>query len=59
MSEYEQGLKTLEFWLKSLRYHLPKEKQGQENEIPKEYSIIIVGTHADQFNGNWTKNKKK
>ena len=59
MSEHEQGLKGIEFWLKSLRFHLPKPKEEQENEIPKEYSIIIVGTHSDQFKGNWTEYKKK
>ena len=45
--------------LKSLRSHLPKPKEGQEKEIPKEYSIIIIGTHSDQFKGDWTEYKKK
>jgi len=60
MSDEENGLKGLEFWLRSLASHLPvsnnSNQQGDSEEAnhqqPKKtkeilYSIIVVGTYVD------------
>jgi len=40
------GIPGLEFWLNSLRAHLPPPKEGG---VRPHYSIIVVGTHLDQI----------
>ena len=46
VTEGDEGVKGLEFWLKSLKYHLP-EPQTQQEKDKSLYSIIVVGTHID------------
>ena len=45
------GLSGLEFWLKSLKAHLPRPTEAMTIVKPL-YTIIIVGTHIDQVPGN-------
>jgi len=46
ISEGDKGLKSLEFWLKSLKFHLKKNDLDQNINKPL-VSIFIVGTHLD------------
>jgi GTPase SAR1 family protein len=48
------GLGGLEFWLKSLKAHLPPTTSAEGNTLTSkpQYSIVIVGTHIDQLKGD-------
>ena len=55
----EKGILDLEFWLRSLRAHLPPPPTGKSKPL---YSIIIVGTHIDEVgdrNANSRREKAK
>ena len=52
MLEGQDGVNGLEFWLKSLKAHLPAPTSTSES--PQQqllYSIIVVGTHIDGLVG--------
>ena len=50
------GVSGLEFWLNSLKAHLPPPPAGNEKPL---YSIIVVGTHIDGLVGHQTYGLRK
>ena len=53
--EEEKGLQNLDFWLQSLKARLPT----PNCVVPKDYSIIIVGSHLDQADRSSLQDKKR
>ena len=44
-----EGIQGLEFWLKSLKAHLPPISPAAAVGEKPDYSIIVVGTHVDRL----------
>jgi len=51
IDEGEKGLEGLEFWLKSLKFHLKKDYLEKNTKKPL-FSIFIVGTYLDHYSVN-------